>query len=188
MAVAPQYSYRYRLRWDSPPRVVLAGEFGVGLDPVVALNENLILRAAPGPALAYSELTFSLGSLPLQAGDLIEVRSTPLNGHRSLGWWRHGELQAHLGDLQSLSGERVGGALLEIVNEFDIDECLAIFQRSWSQRLGARQNGTLGDYHFQLHELGGLVTGSSYRARGWWARTDYSATQVQEWKDSIRLP
>jgi len=184
VALAPEYSYHYRLLWGTTPRVVLAGDFGVGLNPTVTLAASLTLKPQPGLHAAFPQLVFDLNCLPLQAGDLIDVRSTPFNAHRSFSWWREGRLQAHLGDLQALSGERVGGRVLEVVNEFDLDECLALYQRDWSLRLREGQSGGHGDYHFHLSSLCGLVTGSSYRARGWLGLRQFPTQQLEGWSDS----
>jgi hypothetical protein len=184
MAIAAQYSYRYRLRWGPLPTVVMAEEFGVGLDPEVSLDGGvLILKAREAKRFAFPSLSLPLVSagLPVQEHDIIDWRCTPLNGHRSLSWWRYGELQAHLGQLTTLSGERLGNSVCEIVNEYDVDECLALYQRQWAQRLGAGQSSQLGDYQVQLDSLGGLVTGRSYRAEGWLGRRNYAPQELKLW-------
>lgn len=183
MAIAQQYSYHYRIAWGEQPRVILAGEFGVGLNPNLKITPGLLTLThrdgrPPGPSFESLSLRLPPG---LEEGDVLQMVCTPLNGHRSFSWWRWGQLQMHLGDLQSLSGERVGQALLEIVNEYDHDGRLAFYQRNWTLRLAPGESGQLGDYHFRLNSLTGLVTGSSYRSEGWLGLGKFSAEQLQEW-------
>jgi hypothetical protein len=184
MAIAPKYSYRYRLRWGSLPSVVMAEEFGVGLDPVVSLSDGaLVLKPREPNGFVFPSLSLPVSSagLPVQENDILDWQCTPLNGHRSLSWWRYGELQAHLGQLTNLSGERLGNSVCEIVNEYDVDECLALYQRGSAYRLGAYQSTQVGDYRVQLRFLSGLVTGSSYRAEGWLGLRTYTPQDLELW-------
>ncbi len=184
MAISQRYSYRYRLRWGSLPSVVLAEEFGVGLDPVVSWNNGLLVLEARDPKrFAYAALSLPLSSagLPVEENDILDWQCTPLNGHSSLSWWRYGELQAHLGQLTTLSGERLGNSVCEIVNEYDVDECLALYQRGSAYRLAADQSGEVGDYQVQVCFLNGLVTGSSYRAEGWLGLRTYAPQDLELW-------
>jgi hypothetical protein len=181
VAVAQQYSYEYWIRWGDPPEVVRAGAFGVGLDPLVEVQSNhLVLRPRSPGRWAYTELKIPLPP-GIQDDDFLRLQSTPLNAHRSLGWWRWGELQFHAGDLQALSGERLGKAMLEVVNEHDLDGCLAIYQRQQQWRLRPGERVVLGNHHLFLQALGGAVTGRSYRADGWAAHQRFSAPEAQQW-------
>ncbi|MBX3169959.1 MAG: hypothetical protein KF760_21320 [Candidatus Eremiobacteraeota bacterium] len=183
MAVAQQYSYRYRILWDEQPRVALAGQFGVGPEPLVEVREGRLHLTPRSGDWAYPGLDFWLPE-GLQPYDMLDLECTPLNMHRSCTWTRYGEVQFHLGHLPNLSGTVVGGAMLEVVNEIDQDGCLALYQRGWSQRLRPGQQGRLGDYHFFLSDLNGLVTGSSYRAYGWLGLQRFSAQQLESWCSS----
>lgn len=185
MAVAQQYSYRYRIFWhDQGPQVGLAAEFGVGPDPILDVADGILRLTPRSGHWSYPSLEFWLPE-GLQAYDALDFECTPLNMHRSMTWTRYGEVQFHLGHLPSLSGTRVGGAMLEIVNEIDLDGCLAFYQRSWAQRLRPGQQGRLGDYHFGLQTLRGLTTGASYQASGWLGHHSFSAALLEEWSGRL---
>ncbi|MFN8610038.1 MAG: hypothetical protein U0931_21025 [Vulcanimicrobiota bacterium] len=184
MAVAQQYSYRYRVLWLDQPRLALAGDFGVGPDPLLKVKAGRLHLTARSGGWAYSELEFWLPD-GLATYDTLDLESTPLNMHTSYTWKRSGQVQLHLGHLPNLSGSPVGSAMLEIVNEFDVDGRLALYQRDWSLRLSPGQQGRRGDHHFFLRDINGLVTGSSYRACGWLAHQRFSVKELEGWSRLI---
>lgn len=173
MAISALYSYRYRLRWAVSPVVVLADQYGVGLDPVVTL-EGTTVTLTPRQPMGFPRLDFDLGHLPLQEGDVVEVYRSIGHGHSSVTWWHQWVMQAHLGQLTHLSGEYLGDqGMLEIVNDCDVDGKLALYQRGKTLRLSPGESEVIGDYHLHLAELNGFSLGAALRAIGYFVHRDH---------------
>lgn len=180
VAISARYSYRYRLRWGYPPVVVLADDYGVGLDPVVTLEGGTV-TLTPRQPMGFPHLSFDLSHLPLQDGDRVEVHKSIGNGHFSLTWWQDWVLQAHLGQLTHLSGEYLHDqGMIEIVNDCEVDGKLALYQRGTSLRLSPGESSLLGDYFLHLEQLTGRGIGGAWRAVGYFVHRTHIG-QAEAW-------